>query len=102
MTTQIPHFIDGKRTAGQSPRTADVFNPSTGQVQAKVPMAGKADVVAAVASAGEAQKDWAALNPQRRAGVMMRLVELVTDHADELAELLSSEHGKTLADARGD
>jgi malonate-semialdehyde dehydrogenase (acetylating) / methylmalonate-semialdehyde dehydrogenase len=44
MTTQIPHFIDGKRTAGQSTRSADVFNPSTGQVQAKVPMAGKADV----------------------------------------------------------
>ncbi|MDT5050636.1 MAG: malonate-semialdehyde dehydrogenase (acetylating) / methylmalonate-semialdehyde dehydrogenase, partial [Mycobacterium sp.] len=42
MTTQIPHFIDGKRTAGQSTRTADVFNPSTGAVQAKVPMAGKA------------------------------------------------------------
>ena len=102
MTTQIPHFIDGKRTAGQSTRTADVFNPSTGQVQAKVPMAGKADVDAAVASAVEAQKGWAALNPQRRARVMMRLVELVNDHADELAELLSSEHGKTLADARGD
>src|SRR5215472_15922152 len=102
MTTQLPHFIDGKRTAGQSTRTADVFNPSTGRVQAKVPMAGKADVDAAVASAVEAQKDWAAVNPQRRARVMMRLVELVNDHADELAELLSSEHGKTLADARGD
>jgi malonate-semialdehyde dehydrogenase (acetylating)/methylmalonate-semialdehyde dehydrogenase len=59
MTTQIPHFIDGKRTAGQSGRTADVFNPSTGKVQAKVPMAGEADVDAAVASAIEAQKDWA-------------------------------------------
>jgi malonate-semialdehyde dehydrogenase (acetylating) / methylmalonate-semialdehyde dehydrogenase len=102
MTTQIPHFIDGKRTAGQSPRTADVFNPSTGQVQARVPMAGKADVDAAVASAVEAQKDWAAWNPQRRARVMMRLVELVNDNADELAEPLSFEHGKTLADARGD
>src|ERR1700751_13190 len=102
MTTQIPHFIDGKRTAGQSPRTADVFNPSTGQVQAKVPMAGQADVDAAVASAVEAQKDWAAWNPQRRARVLMRFIELVNDTIDELAELMSLEHGKTVADARGD
>ncbi len=92
MTTQIPHFIDGKRTAGRSTRTADVFNPSTGQVQAQVPMAGKADIDAAVASAVEAQKGWAAWNPQRRARVMMRFVELVNDAGDELAELLSIEH----------
>src|ERR1700741_5146748 len=102
MTTQIPHFVDGKRTAGQSTRTADVFNPSTGAVQSKVPMAGKADVDPALASAAEAQKDWAAWNPQRRARVRMRFIELVNDHADELAELLSLEHGKTVADARGD
>src|ERR1700756_3565677 len=102
MTTQIPHFIDGKRAAGQSTRTADVFNPSTGQVQAKVPMASSADVDAAVASAVEAQKEWAAWNPQRRARVMMKLVELVNQNLDELAELLSVEHGKTVADSRGD
>src|SRR6202012_5507351 len=102
MTTQIPHFIDGKRTAGQATRTADGFNPRPGQVPAKVPMAGEADVDAAVASAVEAQKDWAAWNPQRRARVMMRFIELVNDHNDELAELLSIEHGKTLADAQGD
>src|ERR1700741_1810439 len=102
MTTQIPHFIDGSRTPGQSTRTADVFNPSPGQVQAKVPMANGADVDAAVASAVEAQKDWAAWNPQRRARVLMRFIELVNDNADELAELLSLEHGKTVPDARGD
>ena len=102
MTTQIPHFIDGKRIAGQSTRTADVFNPSTGQVQAKVSMASSADVDAAVASAVEAQKDWAAWNPQRRARVMMRFVDLVNSHGDELAEMLSVEHGKTVPDARGD
>ena len=60
MTTQIPHFIDGQRTTGSSTRTADVLNPSTGQVQAQVPMASAADVDAAVAGAVEAQKDWAA------------------------------------------
>src|ERR1700745_1213200 len=102
MTTQIPHFIDGKRTAGQSTRTADVFNPSTGQVQAKVPMAGKADVDAAGASGVEAQKGWAAWNPQRRAPRLMRCSKVVTGQLDELAELMSLEHGKTVADARGD
>ncbi|OHU98139.1 CoA-acylating methylmalonate-semialdehyde dehydrogenase [Mycobacterium talmoniae] len=102
MTTQIAHFIDGQRTAGQSQRTADVLNPSTGQVQATVPMGSAADVDAAVASAAEAQKGWAATNPQRRARVMMRFIELVNANMDELAELLSREHGKTVADARGD
>ncbi|MBV9352794.1 MAG: aldehyde dehydrogenase family protein, partial [Mycobacterium sp.] len=102
MTAQIPHFIDGQRTAGQSGRSADVFNPSIGHVQATVPMAGKADVAAAVASAVEAQRGWAAWNPQRRARVLMRFIELVNQHTDELAELLSLEHGKTLADSRGD
>ncbi|MGB9222954.1 aldehyde dehydrogenase family protein, partial [Mycobacterium sp.] len=85
MTTQISHFIDGQRTAGQSNRTADVFDPSTGQVQATVPMAGQADIDAAVASAVEAQKGWAAWNPQRRARVLMRFIELVNDNNTELA-----------------
>lgn len=63
MTTQISHFIDGKRVAGQSNRTADVMNPSTGEVQAKVPMASRAEVDEAVAGAAAAQKEWAAWNP---------------------------------------
>ncbi len=102
MTAQISHFIDGQRTAGQSGRTAEVFDPNTGQVQGLVPMAGKSEVDAAVASAARAQLEWAAFNPQRRARVLMRFVELVNAHVDELAELLSLEHGKTLADSRGD
>ncbi|HEX2213680.1 MAG TPA: aldehyde dehydrogenase family protein, partial [Mycobacterium sp.] len=102
MTTQIPHFIDGKRTNGQSSRTADVFNPSTGEVQAQVAMASAADVDAAVAGAAEAQIQWAAWNPQRRARVLMKFIELVNQNANELAELLSLEHGKTHADSLGD
>jgi len=102
MTTQIWHFIDGQRTAGQSSRMTDLLNPNTGQLQATVPMGSSADVDAAVASAVEAQKGWAATNPQRRARVLMRFVDLVNQHMDELAELLSMEHGKTLADSRGD
>ena len=87
---------------GSPVRTAEVFDPNTGQVQALVPMGGKSEVDAAVASAAQAQQEWAAFNPQRRARVMMRFVELVNEHVDELAELLSREHGKTLPDARGD
>ncbi|BBY54976.1 CoA-acylating methylmalonate-semialdehyde dehydrogenase [Mycobacterium koreense] len=102
MTRQIDHFIDGQANAGTSGRTAEVLNPSTGAVQATVAMANTADVDAAVASAAIAQRDWAATNPQRRARVLMRFIELVNAHSDELAALLSAEHGKTLVDAHGD
>ncbi|CAJ1508561.1 CoA-acylating methylmalonate-semialdehyde dehydrogenase [[Mycobacterium] holstebronense] len=102
MSTQIPHFIDGHRNAGTSQRTTDVFDPNTGEVQATLPLANTADVDAAVTSAAAAQRDWAAYNPQRRARVMMRFIDLVNTHVGELAELLSREHGKTLEDARGD
>ncbi|MEN4477793.1 CoA-acylating methylmalonate-semialdehyde dehydrogenase [Mycolicibacterium cosmeticum] len=102
MTTQIQHFINGRRTDAGSTRTADVLNPSTGEVQAQVLLASAADVDAAVAGAAEAQKEWAAFNPQRRARVFMRFIDLVNQNANELAELLSLEHGKTVADSLGD
>jgi malonate-semialdehyde dehydrogenase (acetylating)/methylmalonate-semialdehyde dehydrogenase len=102
MTRLIPHFIDGKHAIGESTRTAEVMDPNTGQVAAHVRMASGADVDHAVAIAVEAQKAWAAFNPQRRARVLMRFVELVNANATELAELLSAEHGKTVEDSRGD
>ncbi|BBZ00634.1 methylmalonate-semialdehyde dehydrogenase (acylating) [Mycolicibacterium chitae] len=102
MTTKIPHFVDGRRSDLSSTRTADVLNPSTGDVQAQVLLASTADVDTAVASAVEAQKKWAAYNPQRRARILMKFIELVNANADELAELLSKEHGKTVADSHGD
>lgn len=103
MSRTIQHFIDGKRSNLSSTRTADVFNPpSTGEVQAQVLLASAADVDTAVASAVEAQKEWAAWNPQRRARVLMKFIELVNANADELAELLSIEHGKTVPDSKGD
>ncbi|WKG04826.1 CoA-acylating methylmalonate-semialdehyde dehydrogenase [Mycolicibacterium sp. HK-90] len=102
MTTQIPHFINGQRTTAGSTRSADVLNPSTGEVQAQVVLASAADVDTAVTGAAEAQKEWAAYNPQRRARVLMKFIELVNQHADELAEMLSLEHGKTVADSLGD
>lgn len=102
MSTTIQHYIDGRRSPLASTRTADVFNPSTGEVQAQVLLASAADVDTAVASAVAAQQEWGAWNPQRRARVMMKFVDLVNANANELAELLSIEHGKTVPDALGD
>lgn len=98
----LAHFIDGRRRPGASGRFAQVFNPATGEVQARVPLAAKAELDAAVASAAIAQPAWAATNPQRRARVALKFVELINRDMDRLAEALSREHGKTLADARGD
>ncbi len=100
--TELSHFIDGRRVPGKSGRFGEVFNPATGEVQATVPLASKAELDAAVASAKAAQPKWAATNPQRRARVMMKFVELLNRDMDKLAEKLSSEHGKTLPDAKGD
>ncbi len=98
----IGHFIGGKHVKGNSGRTADVFEPMTGEVQAKVALASKAEVRAAVENAKAAQPEWAATNPQRRARVLMKFLELVARDNDALAELLAREHGKTVPDAKGD
>ncbi|HEY2202917.1 MAG TPA: CoA-acylating methylmalonate-semialdehyde dehydrogenase [Pseudonocardia sp.] len=102
MTSVLTHFVAGKRVPGSSDRYSDVFDPNKGTVQAKVPLASAAEVDAAVRDAAEAQKEWARWNPQRRARVLMKFVQLATDEMDSLAALLASEHGKTVADARGD
>jgi malonate-semialdehyde dehydrogenase (acetylating)/methylmalonate-semialdehyde dehydrogenase len=99
---EIGHFVGGQDVKGQSGRHGDVFNPNTGEVQARVALATRAEVGHAVANAAAAQPAWAATNPQRRARVMFKFLELVHQHYDELAALLSSEHGKTIADSRGD
>jgi malonate-semialdehyde dehydrogenase (acetylating)/methylmalonate-semialdehyde dehydrogenase len=88
--------------AGTSGQTGDVYDPNTGEVQARVDLADRAEVERAIAVAQAAQPAWAATNPQRRARVLFRFLELVQREFDPLARLLSSEHGKTLADARGD
>jgi malonate-semialdehyde dehydrogenase (acetylating)/methylmalonate-semialdehyde dehydrogenase len=102
IATVIPHFVGGARLEGTSDRFADVFDPSTGQVQAQVALASKAEVDAAIQNAAEAQPAWAATNPQKRARVMTKFIGLIYEHQQELAELLSSEHGKTVPDAKGD
>jgi len=99
---EIHHFIDGQAVPGQSGRFHDVFNPNTGEVQARVALATTAEMDAAVGSALRAQQTWALVNPQRRARVMFEFKRLVEARMDELAELLSSEHGKVIADSKGD
>ncbi|MDB5439525.1 MAG: iolA, partial [Caulobacteraceae bacterium] len=98
----IPHFINGQTVAGASGRLSDVFDPSTGQVQAQAALASLDEVNAAVANAVKAQVEWAATNPQRRARVMFEFKRLLERDMQSLAELLSSEHGKVIADSKGD
>jgi malonate-semialdehyde dehydrogenase (acetylating)/methylmalonate-semialdehyde dehydrogenase len=98
----IGHFIGGREVAGTSGRFADVFEPMTGDVQAKVALASKAELRAAVENASAAQGEWAATNPQRRARVMMKFLELAQRDYDKLADVLAREHGKTVPDAKGD
>ncbi|EMD24807.1 CoA-acylating methylmalonate-semialdehyde dehydrogenase [Amycolatopsis azurea] len=102
MSTELSHFVGGKPVPGTSGRFADVFDPSTGAVQARVPLASAAEVAGVVADAAQAQLDWARWNPQKRARVLMKFVDLVRAEEDSLARLLASEHGKTVPDARGD
>ena len=99
---EIGHFIGGKTVKGTSGRFGDVFDPNTGEVQAKVALAKHSEVEHAIANAEAAQPAWAATNPQRRARVMFKFLELVQKEYDDLARLLSSEHGKTFPDAKGD
>jgi malonate-semialdehyde dehydrogenase (acetylating) / methylmalonate-semialdehyde dehydrogenase len=98
----IGHFIGGKEIAGSSGRHGDVFNPNTGEVQARVAFAKHSEVEHAIAVAEAAQPAWGATNPQRRARVMFKFLELVQKEFDSLARLLSSEHGKTFPDSKGD
>ncbi|KOU90354.1 MULTISPECIES: CoA-acylating methylmalonate-semialdehyde dehydrogenase [Streptomyces] len=102
LTPELTHFIGGKHTTGTSGLHADVYDPNTGAVQARVPLAGRADTEAAIADAEQAQAEWGRWNPQRRARVLLRFLQLVEDERDGLARLLSAEHGKTVADAHGD
>ncbi len=99
---EIGHWIDGKLVKGTSGRFTDVFNPATGEVQARLALASTAELDAAIQSAAKAQLKWAATNPQRRARVMMAFGALINRDMEKLAEMVSREHGKTIPDAKGD
>jgi len=98
----IDNFIGGQHQASTSTRLGDVFDPATGKVQAQVHLSDPTELDAAVANAQAAQPAWAAMNPQRRARVMFNLKALIEKHMDELAEMLSAEHGKVHSDSKGD
>ena len=98
----VHHFIDGKQVVGKSGRFGDIYNPNTGEVQARVQLATEAELGAAVASAKATFPAWSMMNPQRRARVMFEFKRLLEANINDLAELLSSEHGKVVADSKGD
>ncbi|MBP2477814.1 malonate-semialdehyde dehydrogenase (acetylating)/methylmalonate-semialdehyde dehydrogenase [Crossiella equi] len=102
MVNELSHFVGGKAVPGTSGNFGDVYDPNTGRVQARVPLASAEETRAAIADAAAAQVEWAAWNPQRRARVLLRFLDLAQRDMEELARLLSSEHGKTVADAKGD
>jgi malonate-semialdehyde dehydrogenase (acetylating) / methylmalonate-semialdehyde dehydrogenase len=101
-TTTVGHWIGGQRAAGGGARTQDVFNPATGAVARQVALASKADVDAAVAAAQAAFPAWAETPPIRRARVMFKFLELVNQHRDTLAAMITAEHGKVFSDAQGE
>ena len=98
----INHFVGGKEVAGMSGRFADVFNPATGEVQAKVALAGKAELDGAVKTALAAFPAWANTPPLTRSRIMFKFKQICEDNADKLAMAISSEHGKVLSDAKGE
>ncbi len=102
MVRELTHFINGRHVKGTSGRFGDVYNPTTGEVQAKTPFASAAEVRSAVEAAQRAFPEWSAQNPQKRARVMFNFKTLVEKNMDELAAMLSSEHGKVIADSKGD
>jgi malonate-semialdehyde dehydrogenase (acetylating)/methylmalonate-semialdehyde dehydrogenase len=102
MVRELTHFVAGRHVKGTSGRFNDVYNPATGEVQAKTPLATTAEMRAAVEAAQKAFPEWSAQNPQKRARVMFNFKALVEKHMDELAEMLSAEHGKVIADSKGD
>ena len=99
---ELTHFIGGKHVKGSSGRFAEGFQPMTGEVISKVPLASKAEVRAAVENARAAQPAWAATNPQRRARVLTKFIDLVARDNDKIADVIAREHGKTIVDAKGD
>ena len=98
----VEHWIGGASAPGSSTRTAEVYNPATGQVQARVLLAGTADVDQAVQTAKKAYAAWQDVSLTRRARIMFAFRNLVEQHADDLARLVSAEHGKVISDAKGE
>jgi malonate-semialdehyde dehydrogenase (acetylating)/methylmalonate-semialdehyde dehydrogenase len=102
MTARISHWIDGALTPGTSGRLSPVFNPASGEQSADVELASRDEIEHAVGVALAAAREWRATSLSRRTAVLFRFRELLTEHADELAAVITSEHGKVLSDAAGE
>src|SRR5690349_6592932 len=108
MTTSTPaiadiaHYIGGQIHRGESERSQDVYNPATGAVTGKAVLATAADVDTAVAAAKAAFPKWADTPPIRRARVLFKFLELLNQHKDDLAHMITAEHGKVFTDAQGE
>jgi malonate-semialdehyde dehydrogenase (acetylating)/methylmalonate-semialdehyde dehydrogenase len=102
MTARISHWIDNTVVAGTSGRTSPVYNPATGLQTGEVDLASAAEIDLAVASGKAASRDWRSASLSRRSGVLFAFRQLLHDNADELAKILTAEHGKVLADAHGE
>src|SRR5262249_49308310 len=101
MIKRLRNFVDGRSTDSRTERWGDVFNPAEGRVSCQVPMSTAADVDVAVAAARRAFEGWSSTPALRRARVLFKFKALIEEHMDELAGVLTSEHGKVLDDARG-
>ncbi len=101
-STEVAQYIAGQRSSGSSQRTQPVFNPATGAVAREVRLGNGQDVDAAVAAATAAFPAWSETPPIRRARVMFKFLELLNRHKDELAAMITSEHGKVFTDAQGE
>jgi len=101
-TTDVGHWIGGARSPGSGSRSQPVWNPATGQVARQVLLASTADVAAAVASAKAAQPAWGDMPPIRRARVLNNFLQLLNQHRDTIAAMLTAEHGKVFSDAQGE
>ena len=99
---ELSHFIDGQRAAGASGRFGEVFDPAQGRVAARVPLANAAEVATAVAAAKAAFPAWSETAPLKRARLMFKFKQLLEAHHDELAELITRDHGKLFSDAKGE
>ncbi|EGO96138.1 MULTISPECIES: CoA-acylating methylmalonate-semialdehyde dehydrogenase [Acidiphilium] len=102
MSTEIQHFIDGRLVPGGSGRTAPVFNPATGEVSGQVPLAADSEVAAAVEVARRAFPAWSETTPLRRARILNRFLHILEERIDDLAAVISAEHGKVISDAKGE
>ena len=100
--TRLTHFVGGEHIAGHSDRFGDVFNPSLGRKSGEVPLASKSEVEAAIEVAEAAFPAWGATSVLQRSRIMARYVQLLYQHQEELAELVSKEHGKVFEDAMGE